>query len=210
MAGKPLSQKQIVFLQAYVANGGNEAQACKTVGYVRTSGTSILAKEEAQAYLRVLGFATDAAVAINHSNLTASAERITEELASVAFATIFDVTPMDEEGRLHLISSDDLPPYVRAAVKSIKIKRGRRQEGRGEDAEHWVTEDIEITMHDKISALGTLAKIRGMVVDKAQLTITDDRLKQAVRLSLKENHPDWSDEQIAAEIESAIARKQIQ
>ncbi len=95
---------------------------------------------------------------IRLDRLNVTNERIEQELAVIAFANISNVLEVQADGTaytdLSLADEIDL-----AAIKSVKT---RRREKQNDDGTVDVLE-VEVTMHDKLAALGHLAKIRKMV-----------------------------------------------
>ena len=89
------------------------------------------------------------------------ADRVIEELCAIAFTKLSDIAPWDDRGP-RLIPSDELENQVAAAVSSLKVKRRREVNGKGEDAVVWEVEEREIKMHDKLGALDKLAKHLGL------------------------------------------------
>lgn len=112
-----------------------------------------------------------------------SKQRVLAELAAVAFGNLADVAPWDEQGP-HIIPSKDLPPGKLAIVQSMKAKREREWRGRGEDAEPWEVEHIEVKLNDKLRALEMLGKHLGMFVERIELT--DALKREAARFGLSE------------------------
>ena len=100
-------------------------------------------------------------------------ERVSRELAAVAFSDIADVATWDGSG-LHLTPFDQLSPAARRAVKAIKVKRSRRVDGSRANPAEWETEHIEIQLWDKVGALEKLARHLGM--DKGAAT-QDNRVQ---------------------------------
>ena len=81
--------------------------------------------------------------------------RIEQEFASVGLTNISDFATWDEEGRVQVKASCDIPPEALAAIKSLKInKRG----------------GIDIETHDKTGALNSLAKIHDMFHDGSKIS----------------------------------------
>lgn len=84
----------------------------------------------------------------------ASAEAIVEEAARIAFGDIRELVSWDGDA-VTLRDSDELTPEQAATVKQVKVKRTTRT---GRDGEQYVTEEREIQVWDKLSALALLAK----------------------------------------------------
>ena len=96
-------------------------------------------------------------------------DRIVAELAIVAFGTLDEVAPWTEDGP-NLIPSADLTRDQRAQIASIKVKRERPWRGKGEEAEQWQVEHVEIKREDKMKAIELLGKRLGMFTDKVELS----------------------------------------
>ena len=82
-------------------------------------------------------------------------EAVRQELEALAGAEITDVLAWDEHGRVDFKASADLDPRARKAVKRVKVTP--TQHGN----------QIELEMHDKISALRLLAKHHGLLEQQA-------------------------------------------
>lgn len=106
---------------------------------------------------------------IRLDRLNVTNERIEQELAKIAFGTIGATLEVQADGTaytdLSLADEVDL-----AAIKSVKTKRRERA---NDDGTVDVLE-IEVTMHDKLGALGQLARIRKMVGADAEITANVD------------------------------------
>tara|TARA_Y100000588_G_scaffold3227_1_gene4415 strand:- start:4290 stop:4724 length:435 start_codon:yes stop_codon:yes gene_type:complete len=73
------------------------------------------------------------------------------ELDAIAGAEITDVLWWDEEGNVSVKPSEQLAPRMRKAIKKLKVRP--TSEGN----------EIEVEMHDKISALRLAAKHEGLL-----------------------------------------------
>ena len=87
--------------------------------------------------------------------LSINAERVLQELASIAFAKMSDFATWNSAGEIELVASSELSPEDQAAIKEIvgDSARGRR-----------------IRLHDKGVALDKLAKYLGMFTEKVDVT----------------------------------------
>src|SRR6266571_8278030 len=74
-----------------------------------------------------------------------SSERVLQELAVLAFAQITDVAQWDQD-EVTLTESDDVPAWVRGAIKSVKITQSEFGPERS------------VQLHDKIGALDKLGR----------------------------------------------------
>ena len=95
--------------------------------------------------------------------------KIMREVADIAFSNVEDF--LSPSGR-----EIDLEQASRAQKGAIKkIKYTQRMEGRGEDAVP--VEDMELVFHDKLSALTTLMKARGMLApDTVNLVVNNNNV----------------------------------
>lgn len=78
-------------------------------------------------------------------------EAVINELEAIASGDVTDILRWDEFGQIHLVASDALPERARRSIKKVKVTPN--QHGN----------QIEVEMHDKLSALRLLAKHRGLL-----------------------------------------------
>lgn len=78
-------------------------------------------------------------------------EAVLQELEAIGSGEITDILAWDEMGRVQVRPSDQLPDRARRSIKKVKIT----------PTEHG--NNIEVEMHDKLSALRLLAKHRGLL-----------------------------------------------
>jgi len=84
-------------------------------------------------------------------------EAVEQELAAIGASELTDIISWDDTGRVTVINSELLPERTKRSIKKMKVSP--TQYGN----------QIEIEMHDKISALRLLAKHYGMLnVDTQQ------------------------------------------
>lgn len=84
-------------------------------------------------------------------------DRVLTELAAVGFTSFTELANWDEDS-LSFIPSDALAEAAKRSVKSVKSKRVIRRDESGETE----TVEMEISQHDKLSALDKIAKHLGM------------------------------------------------
>jgi len=80
---------------------------------------------------------------------------VIDELEAIGSGEITDVVSWDEMGRVQVRPSDQLSTRAKRSIKKVKIT----------PTEHG--NNIEIEMHDKLSALRLLAKHRGLLEPNA-------------------------------------------
>tara|TARA_R100001443_G_scaffold2205_1_gene7474 strand:+ start:797 stop:1183 length:387 start_codon:yes stop_codon:yes gene_type:complete len=78
-------------------------------------------------------------------------ETVRKELEAIGASEITDILAWDKYGRVEFKGSDDLSHGARKAVKRVKVTA--TQHG----------QNVEVEMHDKISALRLLAKHHGLL-----------------------------------------------
>lgn len=159
-AFKALTVKQRKLVLAYIENDFHGAKACLEAGYSKAS-----AKRQTPLRGKNVRRAIDALL----EELGASSERITSDLAEIAFgADLADFVPlvngsMDlEEARASGVST--------RLIKKLKVRREAAKEGEAP------TELVELELYDRITALDKLAKIRHMYErsDSGQQSVIPD------------------------------------
>jgi hypothetical protein len=93
------------------------------------------------------------------AKLDLRADRIMAEYAAVAFLDPIDVFNIDEGGYMTVKNLEQIPPWARRAIMSIKQKRSILD---GEGKQSIVNDEIEVKFHPKIQALTKLAEIKNM------------------------------------------------
>lgn len=138
-----LSPKQRRFCREYIKDH-NATQAAIRAGYAeigaRQQGGRLLTNVDIQAYLEELEQE-------QAERLEITADRIVQEIASVAFASITDVVEFDANG-VTLKSSNKLKKRTKAAINSVSVTVNPK------------TGDVktQVKMYDKLNALEKLMK----------------------------------------------------
>ena len=167
-----LTPKQEAFAQAYIETG-NASEA-----YRRAYDVAPTTKANTT-YVDACKLLDHPKIVQRLSELTEAAARraivskanVLRELAALAFGTLDDVAPWDGEGP-RLIASHDLPREKRALIASMKVKREREWRGKGQDAEAWDVEHVEIKQWDKMKALDLLGRhLRMWDADKGDTNV---------------------------------------
>lgn len=159
-----MTPKQQRFIEEYGIDL-NATQAAIRAGYspktASSQGERLLRNDEVKLAIIAVRRAAD-------QRATASTDDVLRELDAIGFARLTDVVSWGPE-HFTVLDSESLSPSVKAAVKSVKVKRRRATEGTGEDFEVWEIEEISVTMHDKVRALELGGKHRGMFADKIEV-----------------------------------------
>jgi phage terminase small subunit len=153
-----LSDRHKAFVAAYLRLF-NGTKAAIEAGYVETD-----ARNYASTLLANPSIA--AAVSEQLDKMGITEERIKSEYAEMAFDS--DVADLQD-----VLQGMNLKQARAAGVKTKrirKIKITRRVVGHGEDA--YEVEDVSLEMHDPKGALDSLAKVKGMMTEKLQVTGT--------------------------------------
>ncbi len=146
--------KQRAFVHEYLVRGEGKAAAI-AAGYSPRHA-------DKQAYLllenpRVAAAVAEARDAAEERNAI-TLDRTVQELAHIAYADLTDVVTWDQNGKIHIRSSDDLSERARAAIKKLKVTRSRPRNGSNAQ---WEVETVEFELHGKIEALDKLMRFHG-------------------------------------------------
>lgn len=153
-----LALQQRRFVRAYMAgkHAGNATAAALEAGVGRTP------KSAASIASRMLRDPAVLALIERHlDRMDASTERVALELRRVAFATLRDVGTWDATG-FTPTPADELDDHAAAAVKGVEVRESETENG--------VFRKVSVTLHDKVGALGLLARINKMLVERREHT----------------------------------------
>ena len=105
--------------------------------------------------------------ALDKAGLTFS--RLIRELKPIALSDIADYVTVSEDGSLQANSTDSIKKSKRPAIKAIKEHTRITESANGEKI--WKDSRIEYVLHDKLSAITTLLKLRGdFPAEKQEIT----------------------------------------
>ena len=162
-----LTDLQVVFCHEY-AKTMNATVAYKRAGYKCKSDS--VAAAAASRLLKSVNIRTYLGQVINLSPIC-----VVNEITAIAHSRLTDVCDWDGE-RITLKSSKDLTAAAQAAIKSVKSKPHFSNDGQSVE---W---EVEVVLHDKLSALEKLMKKLGLypkdtsVIDAAMLLASKDLL----------------------------------
>ena len=109
-----------------------------------------------------------------------SAEEAIYRLGEIGRADLFPFIRIDDEGFVYFNFSDPDAKRYLFLIKKIKTKRERRIEGKGEDAEEWEGEWVEVELHDAHAAIRDILKLHGKFIEKMDVTSDGKPLPAAV------------------------------
>lgn len=143
-----MTPRELMFAEAY-ARTRNAKEAYIEAGYspnaAAVNAHRVLEREHVQDYISQL----DKKIA---TVTIADAATVVNGYAQIAFATPFDVLHFDEDSGLWTgMSPDQIPDQVKPAIKQIKTKNRRLDDGT-------VVQDFYYELYDKLQALDKLGK----------------------------------------------------
>jgi len=97
------------------------------------------------------------------------ANEVLARLADMARGSHRPFIRVSDDGFVYFDFSDPEAQKNLHLIKKIKTKRERRIEGKGEEAEEWEGEWVEVELHDAQSALVTLAKYHRLLTESIDL-----------------------------------------
>lgn len=173
----PLSAQQQRFVEAYVANP-NATQAAIVAGYsehtAKQQGSRLLTNVDVSTAIR------ERATRIG-SKYEVNAERVIAELAKVAFGDIRSVVNWDARGNVEFTPTDELTDAQTAAIDSFTVEK--------KDFKGVETTTYKVSMHNKLGALNTLAKLFPEFSEKHEIT-TDVRVRMEALTAVANMSPE--------------------
>jgi len=109
-----------------------------------------------------------------------SAEEAIYRLGEIGRADLFPFVRFDDDGFVYFNFADPDAKRHLFLIKKIKSKRERRLEGKGDDAEAWEGEWVEVELHDAHAAIRDILKLHGKFTDRVDLTTGGEKLPAAV------------------------------
>ena len=109
-----------------------------------------------------------------------SAEEAIYRLGEIGRADLFPFIRIDDDGFVYFNFADSEAKRHLFLIKKIKSKRERRLEGKGDDAEAWEGEWVEVELHDAHAAIRDILKLHGKFIEKMDLTSGGEKLPAAV------------------------------
>lgn len=155
MAG--MTPRQQRFVDEYLVDL-NATQAAIRAGYserrAERAGYELVINREVAAEIAT----RQQAVAIR---MARSQDDVATRLADIAWTDMTDIAEWGDE-RFVLRDSDELSDNVRAAVKTLKVKRRTEVTGSRGDRHVWLVESIEVGLDDRIKAAELYGRHIGM------------------------------------------------
>lgn len=156
--GKTLTDKEEAFCREYVIDW-NKTRAAIDAGYSKKTAASIgyenLTKPHIQERIKLL-----------LKEKVMERDEVLARLADHARATHYPFIRIDADGFVYFDFSDDEAKKHFHLIKKIKTKRNRFIVGRGEKAEDWEGEWVEVELHDPQRALELIGKHFSLFVER--------------------------------------------
>lgn len=166
-----LSNKERAFVDLYFGCNMNATEAYSQLhpnskrGTCRANASELLSKTNIQSEIS--------------DRLTKQAmgkDEVLARLSAMARASEMPFIRITDEGFVYFdFANPEAKDYL-YLIKKIKTKRTRRIVGRGDEAEPWEDEWVEVELHDAQSALNTIAKYHGMLTDKVDVTSGGEKI----------------------------------
>lgn len=156
--GKTLTNKEEAFCREYVIDW-NATRAAIDAGYSKKtayhSGYENVKKPQIRTKIKEL-----------LEEKVMKQEEVLARLADMARASHSPFIRIDSDGFIYFDFSDPEALKHLHLIKKFKTKRNRQIRGKGEDAETWEGEWIEVELHDAQAALVNIGKHYGLFVDR--------------------------------------------
>lgn len=163
-----LTLDDLAFIAAYFEENMNGTRAYmklhpkSSYDSSRSSASTILAKPNVRAEIKR-----------RLDEKAMSAEEAIARLGEIARAEIKPFVRIDDDGFVYFNFADPEAREYIYLIKKIKTKRERRIDGRGDDAETWEGEWVEVELHDAHAAIRDILKLHGKFSEKVELTGKD-------------------------------------
>ncbi len=155
--GKELNERQAAFVREYLVDF-NATQAAIRAGYSEktagSQGERLLRNAEIQK-------AIDAGKASVCKRNEVTVDRIVQELERIAFGDLKNSVKWDGNKTV-ICASDELSPDVSATIASIEEDE--------RDTPHGTHRKVKVKHWDKLRALELLARYKGMLVDRKEIS----------------------------------------
>jgi len=167
-----LKPKQKAFVEAYFNNQMNATEAYLVLhplvsrNTAKANGCDLLTNANIQAEIER-----------RLSEQVMSANEVLKRLSDMGKANLLPFIKITDEGFTYFdFSHPDAKNHFHL-IKKIKTKRTRRVEGRGENAEVWEDEWVEVELHDAQTALEKIGKYHHLFKDEVDVTSGGEPLK---------------------------------
>lgn len=145
---KVISDSERAFIDEYIANGYNATRA-----YMKVHPKAKYESARALSSVMLTNLNIKEAIAKEFDKRVMKKEEVLGRLSDMARASQYPFIEIDKEGFVYFdFSSPEAKDHLHL-IKKLHTKRSRRVVGRGEDAQEWESEWIEVELHDAKDAL---------------------------------------------------------
>jgi hypothetical protein len=145
---KIISDSDRAFIDEYIANGYNATRA-----YMKVHPKAKYESARALSSKMLTNLNIREAIAKEFEARTMKREEVLGRLSDMARATHYSFIEIDSDGFVYFdFSSEEAKSHLHL-IKKIKSTRKRRVVGKGEEAEEWEGEWVEVELHDAKDAL---------------------------------------------------------
>lgn len=156
--GKKLTDKEEAFCREYVISW-NATRAAIDAGYSKKTAKEIAHKNLTKAHIK------ERIEELMRTKVM-TRDEVLARLADQARGSHYPFIRIDDDGFVYFDFSDPEAQKHLHLIKKIKTKRDRRVVGRGEEAEIWEGEWVEVELHDSQKALELIGKHHQLFVDR--------------------------------------------
>jgi len=179
-----LTPDETAFIAAYFEENMNATRA-----YMKQHPDAGYDTARAAASVTIAKYNIKAEIKRRLNERAMSAEEAIYRLGEIGRADLFPFIRIDDDGFVYFNFADPEAKRHLFLIKKIKSKRERRLEGKGDDAEAWEGEWVEVELHDAHAAIRDILKIHGKFTDRVDLTsggkpiepkVDDERFNRAI------------------------------
>jgi hypothetical protein len=170
-----LTPDELAFIAAYFEENMNGTRA-----YMKLHSKASYESAKATASVVLTNLNIKAEIKRRLNERAMSAEEAIYRLGEIGRADLFPFIRIDDDGFVYFNFADPEAKRHLFLIKKIKSKRERRLEGKGEDAEAWEGEWVEVELHDAHAAIRDILKLHGKFVEKMDFTTGGEKLPAAV------------------------------
>ncbi len=155
---KALTDKEVAFCREYVIDW-NATRAAIDSGYSKRSAKEIGYENLTKPHIK-------ASIESLLKEKVMDRDEVLARLADHARGSHYHFIRVDADGFIYFDFSDPEAQKHLHLIKKIKTKRNRLIHGKGEDAQEWEGEWVEVELHDPQKALELIGKHYSLFVDR--------------------------------------------
>jgi len=170
-AYEQLSWKHKRFVDNYLSNGMIAWRAYQDAGYGGEDPSYEALRSAASRLLSNVNIS--AAISQKMAELTMKSEEVLFRLGEQGRASLFPFIKITDDGFVYFdFTHPEAKDYIHL-IKKIKTKRKRLVEGRGDNAETWEHEWVEVELHDVQGALKLIGQHHKLFTQQVDVKVTE-------------------------------------